>query len=131
MVISSRTPEGAPHHCPICHHDIQIEPSRPTLDGPCPHCGHLLWFGGQRPPDRRQQLIHRVLELGSERFGPPRPEIRVAIESVAETERLVQLARLAVQCPSWQELAAALASEPVDDANDETAGRERKKPTNR
>jgi acyl carrier protein len=44
MNISSRTPEGVPNHCPICKHSIQIEPSMPFGDAPCPNCGSLLWF---------------------------------------------------------------------------------------
>jgi WD40 repeat protein/serine/threonine protein kinase len=44
MEPSSRTPEGRPNFCPVCGHEITIEPSRPAGDAPCPHCGHLLWF---------------------------------------------------------------------------------------
>jgi anti-anti-sigma factor len=44
MVISSRTPEGRPKHCPVCGFDLKIEPSDPAGDAPCPRCGHLLWF---------------------------------------------------------------------------------------
>src|SRR6516165_2349922 len=44
MVISSRTPEGLPNHCPVCGSDLRIEPSDPAGDAPCPQCGHLLWF---------------------------------------------------------------------------------------
>src|SRR5262249_12921050 len=43
-VISSRTPEGVPNHCPICDSPIAVEPSRPPGDAPCPNCGTLLWF---------------------------------------------------------------------------------------
>ena len=43
-VISSRTPEGSPNHCPICDADVRIEPSMPFGDAPCPNCGTLLWF---------------------------------------------------------------------------------------
>ncbi len=43
MMISSRTPEGLPNHCPICGKDLLLEPSQ-TGDGTCPHCGHLLWW---------------------------------------------------------------------------------------
>ena len=45
MTISSRTPEGRPNHCPVCGHELMIEPSIPPGDAPCPTCGHLLWFG--------------------------------------------------------------------------------------
>src|SRR5262245_42832469 len=41
---SSRTPEGEENQCPICGHDVRVEPTRPPGDAPCPHCGHLLWF---------------------------------------------------------------------------------------
>jgi anti-anti-sigma factor len=44
MVISSRTPEGTPNHCPLCGSDLKVEPSDPSGDAPCPRCGHLLWF---------------------------------------------------------------------------------------
>ncbi len=44
MEPSSRTPEGEPNRCPVCGKELQIEPSRPPGDAPCPHCGHLLWF---------------------------------------------------------------------------------------
>jgi anti-sigma B factor antagonist len=44
MVISSRTPEGRPNHCPVCGFHLSIEPSDPAGDAPCPRCGHLLWF---------------------------------------------------------------------------------------
>lgn len=44
MTVSSRTPEGHPNHCPICDGEINIEPSQPFGDAPCPSCGQLLWF---------------------------------------------------------------------------------------
>jgi serine/threonine protein kinase len=46
--ISSRTPEGQPHRCPICQAAVRIEPSVPPGDAPCPNCGHLLWFPSPR-----------------------------------------------------------------------------------
>ncbi len=44
MMISSRTPEGSPNHCPICQSEVRIEPSKFCGDAPCPKCGCLLWF---------------------------------------------------------------------------------------
>ena len=44
MIISSRTPEGEPNRCPVCGKFVRIEPSHPTNDAPCPHCGQLLFF---------------------------------------------------------------------------------------
>ena len=43
MIVSSRTPEGRPNHCPLCDKDIVLEPSSPFGDAPCPCCGQLLW----------------------------------------------------------------------------------------
>jgi hypothetical protein len=48
MTISSRTPEGTPNRCVVCGHDCRLEPSIDTRDGPCPSCGHLLWFPESR-----------------------------------------------------------------------------------
>src|SRR5579864_6191239 len=44
MEISSRTPEGIPNRCPVCRNEVKVDPSTPTGDAPCPHCGTLLWF---------------------------------------------------------------------------------------
>jgi hypothetical protein len=44
MTASSRTPEGDTNRCPICGTVLQVEPSRPPGDAPCPSCGSLLWF---------------------------------------------------------------------------------------
>jgi acyl carrier protein len=43
MTISSRTPEGTPHRCPICGQVAKLAPSYPGGDSVCPACGHLLW----------------------------------------------------------------------------------------
>jgi mannitol/fructose-specific phosphotransferase system IIA component (Ntr-type) len=45
-MISSRTPEGEPNRCPVCGHELRIDPSRPPGDAPCPDCGSLVWFPG-------------------------------------------------------------------------------------
>ena len=44
MVVSSRTPEGYPHRCPICGQTAYVEPSSPGGDSCCPRCGELLWW---------------------------------------------------------------------------------------
>jgi mannitol/fructose-specific phosphotransferase system IIA component len=41
---ASHTPEGWANRCPVCGHDVHIEPTVPPGDAPCPCCGHLLWF---------------------------------------------------------------------------------------
>lgn len=108
VVISSRTPEGTPNYCPVCQNEIKIEPSRPTLDGPCPHCGHLLWFVAGRSTNRREQLIDNVLQIATARFGPLSSEMRAAIESVVEIERLEQMLELSTRCDNWNQLAGNL-----------------------
>jgi acyl carrier protein len=42
--ISSRTPEGSPHRCPVCGNYAALEPCYPGGDSVCPSCGHLLWW---------------------------------------------------------------------------------------
>jgi acyl carrier protein len=44
MVVSSRTPEGTPHRCPVCGKKSAVEPSYPGGDSCCPNCGELLWW---------------------------------------------------------------------------------------
>jgi hypothetical protein len=44
MNASTRTPEGWSGHCPICGHELCIEPSLPSRDATCPHCGSLVWL---------------------------------------------------------------------------------------
>jgi acyl carrier protein len=44
MTISSRTPEGLPHNCPICGKISALEPCYPGGDSVCPNCGHLFWL---------------------------------------------------------------------------------------
>jgi len=44
MLHSTRTPEGEPNQCPVCGKAFVLEPSVPPGDGPCPHCGSLVWF---------------------------------------------------------------------------------------
>ena len=58
--ISSRTPEGRPHHCPICDAPVFIEPSTPPGDAPCPNCGQLLWF----PDQSELETVLGTLESG-------------------------------------------------------------------
>ena len=82
MVISSRTPEGLPNQCPVCHNQVRLEPSVWFGDAPCPHCGTLLWFGrlshetryyeSSRAEPYQEQVIQRL----AERFGFEVEELR-------------------------------------------------------
>jgi hypothetical protein len=63
MIPSSRTPEGQPCRCPVCHREVRIEPSFPTGDAPCPHCGHLLWFEVPAPENDADQLGREIDQL--------------------------------------------------------------------
>ena len=79
MVISSRTPEGQPNHCPVCGSHLRIEPSDPAGDAPCPRCGHLLWFAWEdlgdvqviSPTGRRLDpvLLDRLIDSVAMRSG--------------------------------------------------------------
>jgi hypothetical protein len=42
-VILNRTPEGEPFRCPTCGGLVVVEPSWPSSDVPCHHCGLVLW----------------------------------------------------------------------------------------
>lgn len=44
MNISSRTPEGLPHRCPLCGEVANLEPAWPGGDAVCPRCGQLVWW---------------------------------------------------------------------------------------
>ncbi len=104
MVIASRTPEGTPNRCPVCGNDLKVEPSQPTRDAPCPHCGHLLWFAPEKPLPERQMMLDCVLRVVTARFGPPSPATRAAIESQAEPERLKAILERVLTCATLEEL---------------------------
>jgi len=70
MNISSRTPEGLPHRCPVCGEISAVEPSYPGGDACCPVCGQLLWELrdrlGQRGINDLFGLDARLSDLGVE-----------------------------------------------------------------
>ena len=61
MVISSRTPEGRPSHCPVCGSDLRIEPSpiRPEMRH-VPDAGICFWFTWDDLGD-----VHVITPMGS------------------------------------------------------------------
>lgn len=75
MEVSSRTPEGFPNSCPVCKKSIQIDPSIPFGDAPCPNCGCLLWFvaiGGSQQFfefKNARLLRERAIQFLAVRFG--------------------------------------------------------------
>lgn len=77
MKPASRTPEGQPNRCPVCDHEVSIEPSAPPGDATCPYCGHLLWFPANdveevfvhdmdvaTKSEAIKTLVNRLVELG-------------------------------------------------------------------
>jgi DNA-directed RNA polymerase subunit RPC12/RpoP len=60
MTISSRTPEGVPHRCPVCGNEARIELSTVRGDAPCPSCGSLLWLKARRQPAQIRRLMIRA-----------------------------------------------------------------------
>jgi acyl carrier protein len=102
MTISSRTPEGLPHRCPICGKLAALEPSYPDGDSICPACGHLLWwfrdrYGGTVQLDTSfgdvmdsLDLLEVVMEL-EEEFHITIPDEEVEqIKTVEEAIRLIE-----------------------------------------
>jgi acyl carrier protein len=82
--ISSRTPEGVPNTCPLCHSPICIEPSQPSGDAPCPRCGALLWFIGTEDEFRYYDsavigpIREKILQLLCDNLGVNRDRVSEA-----------------------------------------------------
>jgi predicted RNA-binding Zn-ribbon protein involved in translation (DUF1610 family) len=67
MIISSRTPEGQPFHCPICGKEARIDRSHVADDATCPNCGSLLWLRTRSRSNWRataRQVIARLAWFG-------------------------------------------------------------------
>jgi hypothetical protein len=101
MTISSRTPEGDPNSCPVCGHNLRLEPSIDTRDGPCPLCGHLLWFVEVSRRSSESELHGMsyeglILRMGKERLGPLSLDLQWRlIQAVAALSQQVKLPALA------------------------------------
>ena len=102
MNISSRTPEGSPNRCTVCSKSIQIEPSLPFGDAPCPSCGTLLWFivdGDDRrlfAYDDSEELRERATKAVADVLGVDEQTVRdrpqIWKESGGDSLDLVELA---------------------------------------
>lgn len=107
-MISSRTPDGEPNHCPVCNHSFVIEPSQPFGDAPCPRCGHLLWFVAIRQTPvlvtlaNDHELPDRVLRHLANQLGVPMETLRanprllekLAVDSLDTVELVMELEEL-------------------------------------
>jgi DNA-directed RNA polymerase subunit RPC12/RpoP len=113
MTISSRTPEGESNRCPICNHQVRMEPSITTRDAPCPHCGHLLWFDA-RPgnPVAVTDLIHDadarsvaeiLIRLGEGKFGKITEPDRIALLDALEKPRSLDVLAKFMAAYNWRE----------------------------
>jgi hypothetical protein len=102
MRVSSRTPEGDPNHCPICGLDFRLEPSWPARDGPCPGCGHLLWFEDARV-DTPKEVEQLIMTLGNARFGPPDPRVRETVAAVRNRSDLMKMLERLAKAISWED----------------------------
>ena len=69
MTISSRTPEGIPHRCPVCGEVAALSPSFPGGDACCPACGHLLWWFRDRLSAADSIIDAITLESSLEELG--------------------------------------------------------------
>jgi len=113
MLISSRTPEGDPNRCPICGKALRLESSLDTRDGPCPHCGHLLWFPEVSRSARSSQteasdLADALLRILTARFGPLSTVTRAGICGITDANRLASALDRALAVQSFDELLAVL-----------------------
>ena len=84
MTISSRTPEGNPHHCPVCGDVAVTEPSYPDGDSCCPRCGAILWWFRDRLADESVALDISLPSLGLDSLE--------TVELVMELEEAFDLA---------------------------------------
>ena len=113
-MISSRTPEGDPHRCTVCGNAVRVDPSADTRDGPCPCCGHLLWF--PRPctsdPTAEARLaaeetrlaVGRLIRLGTRRFGPPDRATALVLCALQDLGSVAELEREVLWAGSWDEV---------------------------
>ena len=44
MDVSARAANDTPEQCPACGWGVVLDSLDAAADGPCPHCGSLLWF---------------------------------------------------------------------------------------
>ena len=112
MTVSSRTSEGLPNRCPVCGKPVVMEPSLQG-DGPCPHCGHLLWWFNRQLTDRFEvnspitpktsfvadlgadslDVVELIMEL-EEEFDIAIPdEVAEKIQTVGDAIRYIQAAQ--------------------------------------
>jgi acyl carrier protein len=60
MNVSSRTPEGTPHECPLCGAISNLEPAFPGGDAVCPACGQLVWWFRDRYGERLAGVLESL-----------------------------------------------------------------------
>jgi acyl carrier protein len=60
MNVSSRTPEGTPHECPLCGAVSNLEPAFPGGDAVCPACGQLVWWFRDRYGERLARMLDEL-----------------------------------------------------------------------
>jgi acyl carrier protein len=65
MNVSSRTPEGTPHECPLCGAVSKLEPAFPGGDAVCPACGQLVWWFRDRYGERLARMLEEYWLEGS------------------------------------------------------------------
>lgn len=85
-LIASRTWEGEPRRCGICHQVSRVEPSLFAGDAPCPACGTLLW-----PSDRHRPVVSVPARRSVSRIAAAGravlSTVRVAVNAAIRTAR--------------------------------------------
>lgn len=77
MNISSRTPEGSPGKCFVCGAVINIAPSYPADDAPCPVCGTLVFFEPITPPLGRYARFHESFRVPLYELAFPKTAVSI------------------------------------------------------
>ena len=51
MTISLEPSKNSGRPCPVCGHEVNVDPQQEADDSPCSRCGHLSWFRAQKVDD--------------------------------------------------------------------------------
>jgi acyl carrier protein len=86
MIVSSRTPEGLPHQCPVCGKVSSLDPSFPGSDSCCPNCGQLLWWFRDRL-SRDSDIAPEKITLSSSFIGDIGADSLEVVELIMELEQ--------------------------------------------
>jgi acyl carrier protein len=79
MTISSGTPEGDSHRCPVCGELVVTDRSEPQGDSVCPRCGALL------------SVVSDQLGIDRQRINPSTSFTELGVDSLDTVEVVMEL----------------------------------------